>query len=511
MARKKSPKKTKGTVRLLSINSLEDALKYAQDIIDTVREPFLVLDDKFRVVTANPSFYKAFEVSQKKTEGVSIYKLGNGQWNIPKLKTLLENVLPKKREFKGLEVEHDFPSIGKRVMLLNARQINHAQLILLAVEDVTKEKRHEAQRESSENRFRSLIEKSADAIALVNAKGRVSYASPSTESIIGYTQQEFKKLSNPFKLVPKDERKIITKIFEDLLKRPGTHAHAVYRIKHKKGYLIWIESIMTNLISDPDVGAVIINYRDVSKRKELESQKDDFIGIASHELRTPVTSLKAYTQILQGQFKKYGDATANQNLVKMDAQLNKLNALIGNLLDVTKIERGKIVFNKERFDFNDLIRNTINETQFTTSKHKIYLRGVVKKRVFGDRERIGLVLANLLTNAIKYSPQAERIIVRVSAKGEMATVEVQDFGIGIPNENLIKVFDRFFRVQGDKADTYPGLGLGLYISAEIVRRHGGKMRVKSHLGQGSKFRFSIPFKGKREARAFKPENAKNQA
>jgi len=488
------------------ITNLTADVKYAQDIIDTVREPFLVLDGTLHIITANPAFYRMFKVLKKNTEGTLVYELGDHQWDLPALRKLLEEVLPKKKVFNDFEVSHDFPNIGLKTMLLNARRIDHAQLILLAIEDITEQKQLEDLKERNDKRFRALIEKSADAIAFVNRHGKVLYASPSTKSVIGYTPKEFQKLTNPFDLVPPHDRKLVTELFSELLKQPGSDRHVVYRIKHKNCRYIWIESVMTNMITDPNVGAVVINYRDMSQRKALETQKDDFIGIASHELKTPVTSLKAYTQILQKRFEKYGDLVASQNLAKMDAQINKLTALIGDLLDVTKIESGKIVFNKSVFDFDTLVTDTIEEIQLTSEMHTIRINGEVKKQVYADKERIGLVVTNFLTNAIKYSPHADKVSVHVSLDNNMVVVGVQDFGVGVPKENLNTVFERFYRVKSPKGDTFPGLGLGLYISAEIIKRHNGKVWVHSEVGKGSTFYFSIPIKGKRETKRLKVQD-----
>jgi len=492
------------------ITNLTADVKFSQDIIDTVREPFLVLNGTLHIVTANPAFYRMFKVLKKNTEGTLLYEIGDHQWDIPELRKLLENVLPKKKVFNDFEVLHVFPKIGQKTMLLNARRIDHAQLILLAIEDITEQKQLEDLKKRNDKRFRALIEKSADAIALVNQRGKVLYASPSTKNVIGYAPEEFKKLTNPFDLVPPDDRKLVTELFAELLKQPGSDRHIVYRIKHKNGKLIWIESVMTNMISDPNVGAVVINYRDMSQRKALETQKDDFIGIASHELKTPVTSLKAYTQILQKKFEKYGDPVASQNLVKMEVQINKLSALIGDLLDVTKIESGKIVFNKNLFVFDPMVAVTVDELQLTTDKHKIRINGEVKMQVYADKERIGLVLTNFLTNAIKYSPDADKVVVHLSVDDDMVIVGVQDFGIGIPAENLATVFDRFYRVKSPKGDTYPGLGLGLYISAEIIKRHTGKVWVNSEVGKGSTFYFAIPIKEKSKPKGLRVQDGEEE-
>jgi PAS domain S-box-containing protein len=308
---------------------------------------------------------------------------------------------------------------------------------------------------------------------------------------MGYTPEEFKKLTNPFELAPPDDRKLVTKLFEKLLQQPGSTERALYRVLHKNGKHIWIESAMTNLLKDPNVGAVVINYRDISERKEFESQKDDFISIATHELKTPVTSIKAYAQVLQSRFAKEGNVQAVDMLIKMDAQLKKLTGLIGDLLDVTRVDGGKLQFHESFFDFNDLVNEIIAEMKLTTTKHRITQKLGATKTVYGDRDRVGQVLTNLLSNAIKYSPHGEKIIVTTAGDKKEMAVCVQDFGIGIVKDQQAKVFERFFRV-GDAEDTFAGLGLGLFISSEIVKRHGGQIRVKSMPGKGSTFCFTLP-------------------
>lgn len=469
-----------------------DAVQHAQDIIAIVREPFLVLDSSLHVVTANPAFYKIFKVLKKNTEGKKVYELGNEQWNIPELRKLLEDLLPKKKETKGFKVVHNFPSIGQKVMLLHARQIDSVQLILLAIEDITQVHKLEESSAKSDARFRALIENSADAVALVNPKGKVVYSSPSTKNVMGYTQKEFQKLSNPFELAPPDDRKFVTKLFETLLKNPGSNAHAEYRIKHKNNKLIWIESIMTNLLADPNVSAIVINYRDVTERKEHERQKDEFIGIASHELKTPVTSIKGYVQILQSRFSKEGNTKTVEFLRKIDAQLNKLISLIGDLLDSTKLEGGRLQFHEGFYDFNELVLDIVDEMQQTTTMHKLVKKLAPTRIVNGDRDRIGQVITNFISNAIKYSPHSKEIIITTSAEKENVTLSVKDFGHGIPKVKQKKVFDRFFRVSGKNQNTYAGLGLGLYIAAEIIKRHGGSIWLESKVTKGATFGFTLP-------------------
>lgn len=234
--------------------------------------------------------------------------------------------------------------------------------------------------------------------------------------------------------------------------------------------------------------------REIKERKKLENQKDEFLGMASHELKTPVTSIKAYAQVLQLRFRKEQNIKASELLSKMDTQLDKLTNLISDLLDITKIEGGKLQFHKTFFDSNELIDEIIEEMQRTTTRHTIVSDLAQTKSVWGDRDRVGQVLTNFLSNAIKYSPHSSKIIVKTEVQARSITIAVQDFGVGIPDDAQQKVFERFFRVKGLKQETYPGLGLGLYISSEIVRRHAGTITVVSKKEKGSTFSFSIPLK-----------------
>ena len=175
----------------------------------------------------------------------------------------------------------------------------------------------------------------------------------------------------------------------------------------------------------------------------------------------------------------------------MDLQVVKLTSLIGDLLDVTKINSGKIHLNQDTFDFEKLVLETAEEIQMSTM-HQIEINTQHVGTVFEDRERISQVITNLLSNAIKYSPDAERIIVNLNSDGKFATFTVRDFGIGMPEEKKDKVFEQYYRVSGDEQSTFPGLGLGLYIAAQIVERSNGKIWVESTIGKGSTFCFSLP-------------------
>lgn len=236
---------------------------------------------------------------------------------------------------------------------------------------------------------------------------------------------------------------------------------------------------------------------EIERRIKLEKQKDEFMGIVSHELKTPVTSLKAFTQVLKSKFQKEGNLKSAEYLAKMDTQINKLTGLIEDLLDVTKVQGGKFQFHESYFHFDEVVDEVIEEVQRTTEKHTIIKKGSARKKIFGDRDRIGQVITNLLTNAIKYSPNANTIIVKLSADKNELVFSVEDFGVGISKNEQSHLFERFYRASGVQQETYPGLGLGLYISAQIVQRHGGRIWVESKKNEGSTFSFTLPVKNKK--------------
>jgi PAS domain S-box-containing protein len=241
------------------------------------------------------------------------------------------------------------------------------------------------------------------------------------------------------------------------------------------------------------IALTLDNAYHYQQAQEAISLRDDFLSMASHELKTPLTSLKMFTQIVQRQLARKGEESLSQTLAKMDAQLNKLTMLISDLLNVSKIEHGQLALQMDAFDLDELVREMVAQVQLTGTSHTIRVEGSITRPVWGNRDRIGQVVLNLLSNAIKYSPGADTVIVRLTSETDAASVSVQDFGIGIAPEHQSKIFTRFYRVSGPEEKTFPGLGIGLYLSQEILKRHGSKLMVESEKGKGSLFRFTLPY------------------
>ncbi len=352
-----------------TLDLLKYSLDYAEAIVNTVREPLVILNKDLQVITANREFYKTFNLLPEKLENRPFYELGGGELNIPKFRKLLHKVLTKGTSFDDFEIEYYVPKLGKRILLLNARkfyrQINTTQTILLAIEDVT-------------------------------------------------------------------------------------------------------------------------------KQRSYEKQKDEFVSIIMHELKTPVSTINGYLQLLHGHLSKHEDKKLLGYTETMEQQVRRLTSLINGLLNSSKIRAVGFDYHEGIFDINELISQTIKDVQETSETHKIIQEGKLVSYVKGDKDRVAQVLINLLINTIRYSPNANKIIVKTSLKENKVIISVEDFGIGISKINQKKVFERFFRLNGSNKETFYGVGLGLDISSQIVHHHKGKIWVESTQGKGTQFNFSLP-------------------
>jgi signal transduction histidine kinase len=197
-------------------------------------------------------------------------------------------------------------------------------------------------------------------------------------------------------------------------------------------------------------------------------------------------------QLLQKIYEHDGNTMLNTYLSTIDKQVSKLTGLITDLLDVTKIETGTLQLNKTIFPINELVRDIAGDLQHTSLTHRIVVEEVNAQQVFADRDRISQVLINYITNAIKYSPKADKIIIAMYATDKDVIVSIKDFGIGIAPKDHSKVFERFYRVQGKQEQTFPGFGIGLFIVQEIISRHNGRTWLESEKDKGSVFYFSLP-------------------
>jgi two-component system CheB/CheR fusion protein len=472
---------------------LNQARWYAEAIVTTIHEPLLVLSKDFKIISANKSFYKDFVITEKETIGQILFNLQNKHWNIPRLRSQLLRIQRENEKFLEWEITYKFPLAGERTICFNAQPIqkeNGENWILLAFNDITSRKKIENFEKKNVEDLKKILENMPQITSTVSPDGSVTYFNQFFLTYSGMTFAE--ALGRGWEPVIKPE-------MVDEFTKSRSHSIATGEdfnmellLKRKSDNMyrwhLWRLSAIRNVagIITSWVGAAI----DIHDLKTKEESKDEFMSIASHELKTPLTAAKAYIQLLQIDMEETND----KNLIfaqKANASIDKLNYLIAELLDVSKIQNGKFPLNITTFNFNKMLSAAIEGVQYGSLSHSIIKTGEINQEIKGDKERLQQVVINLLSNAVKYSLKANKVFINVVQEDGEVKVSVKDSGIGIRKENLGKIFERYYREE-ERAVHFQGLGIGLYISYEIIQRHNGKLWAESEVGKGSTFYFTIP-------------------
>ncbi|MBX4210758.1 PAS domain-containing protein, partial [Candidatus Parcubacteria bacterium] len=373
-------------------------------------------------------------------------------------------------------------SLAEELARRAAIAVDNAYLYREAQEEIAHRKIAEKKLTEAYDRLEQIIESTSDGFFSIDREWRYTYLNH-----VALREAE----KNRDELIGRQ----MTEVFPNSINAPF---HKKYKEAMEKNIPMEFEECILGtwweIRAYPFSEGLSVFYRDVTDRKLLDQRKDEFISMASHELKTPVTTIKLYTELLQKIVKEDKPSTY---LTHMMDQLDRLAKLITDLLDLSKMQVGKLQFNKNYFDLVKLVRDTCEMIQKTTKKHTIVVRTKLRNKVWGDKDRIGQVVINLLTNAIKYSPQGDTIIVTVSQKKKTAIMSVQDFGIGIEQGYKDKIFNRFYQGGSESGKTFPGLGIGLYLAKIIVENHGGTIDADSVLGKGSLFTVILPLEPKK--------------
>lgn len=367
---------------------------------------------------------------------------------------------------------------------------------VIATEVTEKAELHQKIKED-ERKFRQLADLIPDKISTGTPDGNVTYYNQSWLDYTGLTAEDLLGRWWTTLVHPEDILKV-----EEYFLDPNEHKSDFdkeLRLLNKNGEYRWH---LTRAVHIKDnygnlkfwVGA----STEIHKFKEEEKRKEDFLKMVSHELKTPVTSIKGYIQLLMsivdsGKNLDLNSLPLKSSLKRIDSQISRLTRLISEMLDLTRVEEARLELQKENFYINDLVEECVNDLEYSFTSSKITIVENERFQVYGDRDRLGQVLINSITNAIKYSPDNKNIEVRIYQDKEgMGSVSIKDRGIGIAKKDHKKIFERFYRVSGQMEDTYSGFGIGLFLAKEIIERHNGLIRVNSKIGEGSEFIFSLP-------------------
>ncbi len=355
--------------------------------------------------------------------------------------------------------------------------------------DIDDSKQAEKELKESEANFRQLAELMPEKITTTDADGNVIYYNKNWLDYTGLSFDELKDWGWE-KIVHANDLEKNTKQWKEAI-AAGRGLVVEERLLNKNNEYRWHLSRLSPVKDDAGkITKWISATTDIHDQKMREQTKDDFISIASHEMKTPLTTAKAYLQLLEITINP-GNENAFLYARKAGDSVTRLNNLIGELLDVSKIQGGKLNYTISSFNFNEMIDDTVGDMQHSSPMHTIVKTGKVTDEVTGDKERLQQVVINLLSNAIKYSPDNREVFIDVEQNDKEIKVSVKDNGIGISKQNLEKIFDKYFRVQGHGIN-FQGLGIGLFISHEIIKRHHGGIWAESLPGKGSTFYFTIP-------------------
>ncbi|KUO65050.1 MAG: hypothetical protein APF83_10960, partial [Lutibacter sp. BRH_c52] len=534
---------------LMARNQLvEELYTYNDTILSSIHEPMLILDKNIRIKSANKSFYKTFHVTEAESLGQSLYKLGNNQWNIPRLRVLLEEIIPKNNPFYDFEVELEFPLIGHKIMLLNAHRIikesTKEELIVLTIVDHTEirnlqteilekdikilEKQIEADKkawkliEASNKRYDMMLMQSPFSFAILKGKDLVvALANNSMKEVWGKGNKvEGKPL---FKILPEIKNTPVPELLHKVyatgipfegyellvpLKRNGKLENAFFNFVYQpymeadetiSGVTIISYEVTKHVITKDELMAAKINAEQKTQiAEDAMKAKQQFLSNMSHEIRTPMNAIIGFTKValktgLNEKQKEY------LNAIKTSG--DSLIVLINDILDLAKVDSGKMFFEQTPFKMSESITAIIQlfeiKIQENNTELIIEYDQKIPEVLLGDPMRLRQIILNLMSNAVKFTSggkiKASVRLLKEDKKKVTLEFAIADTGIGIPPAQIATIFENFQQASTGTSKMYGGTGLGLAIAKQLVESQGGSIGVKSKIDEGSTFNFILSF------------------
>jgi len=486
----------------------------SDEIFDTVREPMLVLNTELRVQRASIPFYTHFRVTPKETLGRRIYDLGNGQWDIPELRSLLQEILPQNKVFNDFEVRHTFEQIGRRTIVLNGRRIDHLQLILLAMEDITtRQQADEVSRDALALTRQSQLEieaiyRNAPAglcvldrdLRFVRINDRLAEINgiPVAEHIGKTVGELLPELANSIEpnlrqVIENGEPRLDVEVVSETPAQPGVQRSWLEQwlpIVDDAGRVTGINIVAVETTDQKQTEQEILQAK--SAAEKASRAKSEFLANMSHEIRTPMTVFLGALEHLR----QIDNNPRHQKLLDLaKTSAGHLQGLIDDILDFSQIESGHLELFKAPFELRAWMDDTLTMLRPLAEKKNLRLSAKVQNKVPAvieeDAVRLRQVLTNLIGNAIKFTRQGE-VKIKVKALGNSLEFAIADTGVGIPAEKLPLLFKSFSQVDSSFHRQFVGTGLGLAISQRLVELMGGGITVQSRVGEGSVFTVTLP-------------------
>lgn len=337
----------------------------------------------------------------------------------------------------------------------------------------------------------AIVDSSDDAIISKNLQGIVTSWNQSAERIFGYTAEEM--IGEPIlKLIPQDRLEEEPAILNRISRGERVDHFETKRMR-KNGELVHV-SLTISPIKSPDGHIMGISKiaRDITDKKLEEQRKNDFIAIVSHELKTPLTSMKSYVQLALNKAKQQQDSFSENMLTRAELQTNKMTKMIHDFLNLSRLEEGKMSLNLSRFSLPELMDEIVLEGCALAPAHLIEYDRCADVELKADRDKISQVMTNILGNAVKYSEPGTTIEITCKVINDTVAIAFADQGVGIATIDQKRLFDRFYRVGNGQMSNISGFGIGLYLVSEILRLHDTEIKVQSEPGKGSVFTFALP-------------------